>query len=224
MSRILIVEDDFVIAEMIAKGLRQWGFDAHIADDFQNVAATFQAYDPHLILMDISLPFYNGYYWCTEIRKVSKVPIIFLSSRADKMDIIMAINMGGDDYISKPISMDLLTSKIQAMLRLSYDYVVEPPQLRFRGYYLNSGVSGLCFEEEKIELTKNEFRILQTLLENKGQIVSREKLMLKLWDSDEFIDDNTLTVNVNRLRKTLKDYGFDDCIVTHKGQGYSIHE
>lgn len=224
MSRILIVEDDFVIAEMIAKGLRQWGFDAHIADDFQNVAATFQVYDPHLILMDISLPFYNGYYWCTEIRKVSKVPIIFLSSRADKMDIIMAINMGGDDYISKPISMDLLTSKIQAMLRRSYDYVVEPPQLRFRGYYLNSGVSGLCFEEEKIELTKNEFRILQTLLENKGQIVSREKLMLKLWDSDEFIDDNTLTVNVNRLRKTLKDYGFDDCIVTHKGQGYSIHE
>lgn len=224
MSRILIVEDDFVIAEMIAKGLRQWGFDAHIADDFQNVAATFQAYDPHLILMDISLPFYNGYYWCTEIRKVSKVPIIFLSSRADKMDIIMAINMGGDDYISKPISMDLLTSKIQAMLRRSYDYVVEPPQLRFRGYYLNSGISGLCFEEEKIELTKNEFRILQTLLENKGQIVSREKLMLKLWDSDEFIDDNTLTVNVNRLRKTLKDYGFDDCIVTHKGQGYSIHE
>ena len=174
--------------------------------------------------MDISLPFYNGYYWCTEIRKVSKVPIIFLSSRADKMDIIMAINMGGDDYISKPISMDLLTSKIQAMLRRSYDYVVEPPQLRFRGYYLNSGISGLCFEEEKIELTKNEFRILQTLLENKGQIVSREKLMLKLWDSDEFIDDNTLTVNVNRLRKTLKDYGFDDCIVTHKGQGYSIHE
>lgn len=224
MSRILIVEDDFVIAEMIAKGLRQWGFDAHIADDFQNVAATFQAYDPHLILMDISLPFYNGYYWCTEIRKVSKVPIIFLSSRADKMDIIMAINMGGDDYISKPISMDLLTSKIQAMLRRSYDYVVEPPQLRFRGYYLNSGISGLCFEEEKIELTKNEFRILQTLLENKGQIVSREKLMLKLWDSDEFIDDNTLTVNVNRLRKTLKDYGFDDCIVTHKGQGYSIYE
>lgn len=224
MSRILIVEDDFVIAEMIAKGLRQWGFDAHIADDFQNVAATFQAYDPHLILMDISLPFYNGYYWCTEIRKVSKVPIIFLSSRSDKMDIIMAINMGGDDYISKPISMDLLTSKIQAMLRRSYDYVVEPPQLRFRGYYLNSGISGLCFEEEKIELTKNEFRILQTLLENKGQIVSREKLMLKLWDSDEFIDDNTLTVNVNRLRKTLKDYGFDDCIVTHKGQGYSIHE
>ena len=224
MSRILIVEDDFVIAEMIAKGLRQWGFDAHIADDFQNVVATFHEYDPHLILMDISLPFYNGYYWCTEIRKVSKVPIIFLSSRADKMDIIMAINMGGDDYISKPISMDLLTSKIQAMLRRSYDYVVEPPQLRFRGYSLNSGISSLCFEEEKIELTKNEFRILQTLLENKGQIVSREKLMLKLWDSDEFIDDNTLTVNVNRLRKTLKDYGFDDCIITHKGQGYSIHE
>ena len=224
MSRILIVEDDFVIAEMIAKGLRQWGFDAHIADDFQNVVATFHEYDPHLILMDISLPFYNGYYWCTEIRKVSKVPIIFLSSRADKMDIIMAINMGGDDYISKPISMDLLTSKIQAMLRRSYDYVVKPPQLRFRGYSLNSGISSLCFEEEKIELTKNEFRILQTLLENKGQIVSREKLMLKLWDSDEFIDDNTLTVNVNRLRKTLKDYGFDDCIITHKGQGYSIHE
>ena len=224
MSRILIVEDDLVIAEMIQKGLQQWGFDTGIADDFQNVLAIFLKYDPHLLLMDISLPFYNGYYWCTEIRKISKVPIIFLSSRADKMDIIMAINMGGDDYISKPISMDLLTSKIQAMLRRSYDYVVEPPQLRFRGYHLDSGTSSLCFENQRVELTKNEYRILQTLLENKGQIISREKLMLKLWDSDEFIDDNTLTVNVNRLRKTLKDYGFEDCIVTHKGQGYSIHE
>ena len=224
MSRILIVEDDLVIAEMIQKGLQQWGFDTCIADDFQNVLAIFLKYDPHLLLMDISLPFYTGYYWCTEIRKISKVPIIFLSSRADKMDIIMAINMGGDDYISKPISMDLLTSKIQAMLRRSYDYVVEPPQLRFRGYHLDSGTSSLCFEDQRVELTKNEYRILQTLLENKGQIISREKLMLKLWDSDEFIDDNTLTVNVNRLRKTLKDYGFEDCIVTHKGQGYSIHE
>lgn len=213
-----------MIAEMIQKGLLQWGFDTYIADDFQNVLAIFLKYDPHLLLMDISLPFYNGYYWCTEIRKISKVPIIFLSSRADKMDIIMAINMGGDDYISKPISMDLLTSKIQAMLRRSYDYVVEPPQLRFRGYHLDSGTSSLCFEDQRVELTKNEYRILQTLLENKGQIISREKLMLKLWDSDEFIDDNTLTVNVNRLRKTLKDYGFEDCIVTHKGQGYSIHE
>ena len=224
MSRILIIEDDLLIAKMIAKGLRQWGFDTKIIDDFQNIIGTFRDYDPHLVLLDISLPFYNGYYWCTEIRKISKVPIIFLSSRADKMDIIMAINMGGDDYISKPISMDLLTSKIQAMLRRSYDYAVDPPQLRFRGYVLDPGISGLCHGAERISLTKNEFRILQSLLEHKGRIISRDKLMLKLWDSDEFVDDNTLTVNINRLRKKLKDHGFDDCIVTHKGQGYSIYE
>ena len=224
MSRSLIIEDDLLIAKMIAKGLRQWGFDTKIIDDFQNIIGAFRDYDPHLVLLDISLPFYNGYYWCTEIRKISKVPIIFLSSRADKMDIIMAINMGGDDYISKPISMDLLTSKIQAMLRRIYDYAVDPPQLRFRGYVLDPGISGLCHGEERISLTKNEFRILQSLLELKGRIISRDKLMLKLWDSDEFVDDNTLTVNINRLRKKLKDHGFDDCIVTHKGQGYSIYE
>ena len=224
MFKILIVEDDRGIAEGIQSLLEQWGMEARQVQDFRNITGEFETYQPHLILLDIKLPSYDGYYWCGQLRQRTAAPIIFISSAADTMNIVMAMNMGGDDFIAKPFDGSVLVAKVQAMLRRSYDYVVEPPQLRFRGYYLNSGVSGLCFEEEKIELTKNEFRILQTLLENKGQIVSREKLMLKLWDSDEFIDDNTLTVNVNRLRKTLKDYGFDDCIVTHKGQGYSIHE
>ena len=174
--------------------------------------------------MDISLPFFNGYYWCAEIRKNSRVPVIFISSRSDNMDIIMAVNMGGDDYITKPLSMEVLVAKIQAMLRRTYDYECAVPQLRLRGAQLSTADSCLMLEGKRIELTRNEFRILQLLLQEKGRIVSRERIMLKLWDSDEFIDDNTLTVNVNRLRKTLENAGLSGCIVTHKGQGYSIHE
>ena len=224
MYRIFIVEDDEVIAEEMQRSLQQWGFEAHCARDFQNVLGEFLQAAPQLVLMDISLPFFNGYYWCAEIRKNSRVPVIFISSRSDNMDIIMAVNMGGDDYITKPLSMEVLVAKIQAMLRRTYDYECAVPQLRLRGAQLSTADSCLMLEGKRIELTRNEFRILQLLLQEKGRIVSRERIMLKLWDSDEFIDDNTLTVNVNRLRKTLENAGLSGCIVTHKGQGYSIHE
>lgn len=223
MHRILIVEDDAVIAGEIKQSLNRWGFEAISADDLSDVLNIFNETSPQLVLMDISLPFYNGYYWCGQIRLKSKVPIIFLSSRSENMDIVMAVNMGGDDYITKPVSMEVLVAKIQAVLRRAYDY--EPVSLlSLRGAQLDMG--GLCLigQNGKTELTRNEAKILQTLISKKGTVVSREELMLSLWDSDEFVDDNTLTVNVNRLRKTLEDAGLHDCIITHKGKGYAIHE
>lgn len=223
MYRILIVEDDAVIASEIRQNLERWGFDAHTASDFSDITGIIEKISPHLVLMDISLPFFNGYYWCGEIRKRSKAPVIFLSSRSDNMDIVMAVNMGGDDYIAKPVSMEVLTAKIQAMLRRAYDYEM-PGSLSLRDATLDTGALCLVREGMRTELTRNEARILQLLLQKKGSVVSREQLMLSLWDSDEFVDDNTLTVNVNRLRKTLGDAGLSDCIITHKGEGYAIHD
>jgi DNA-binding response OmpR family regulator len=223
MYKILIVEDDAVIASEIRQNLLRWGFEAQTADDFSNVLGIFEKSAPHLVLMDISLPFFNGYYWCDKIRKQSKVPVIFLSSRADNMDIVMAINMGGDDYIAKPVSMEVLVAKIQAILRRIYDYET-PVNLTLRCAALDMAALCLVYNGARTALTRNEARILQLLLSQKGAVVSREQLMLALWDSDEFVDDNTLTVNVNRLRKTLDDAGLSDCIVTHKGKGYAIDD
>lgn len=222
MYRIFVVEDDAVIAGMLCRELNAWGFEARAAQDFSDVMGEFRAFAPHLVLMDVSLPFHNGYFRCAEIRRESRVPVIFVSSRSDDMDVIMAVNMGGDDYITKPVSTDVLVAKVQAMLRRSYDYETPPPQPRLRGAVLDAAASCLMRSGERIPLTKNELGILQALLEKPGQVVSRESIMLRLWESDEFVDDNTLTVNVNRLRKTLAAAGMEDCIVTHKGQGYSI--
>ncbi len=222
MYRILVVEDDSVIAGAICRELNAWGFEARAAADFADVMGEFRAFAPHLVLMDVSLPFHNGYFRCAEIRKESKVPVIFVSSRADDMDVVMAVNMGGDDYIAKPISLEVLVAKVQAMLRRSYDYETPLPQPRLRDALLDAAGSCLLREGERIPLTKNELGILQALLEKPGQVVRREEIMLRLWESDEFVDDNTLTVNVNRLRKTLAAAGLEDCVVTHKGQGYSI--
>lgn len=223
MYSILIVEDDAVIASEVKQSLECWGLEAHTAEDFSDIMSTFERISPHLVLMDISLPFYNGFYWCGEIRKRSKVPVIFLSSRGDNMDVVMAVNMGGDDYITKPVSREVLIAKVQAMLRRAYDYELKCT-LTLRGAVLDTGALCLISGGSRTQLTRNEARILQQLLTNKGSIVSREQLMLALWDSDEFVDDNTLTVNVNRLRKTLETAGFADCIVTHKGEGYAIHD
>ena len=220
----MIVEDDAVIAREIKKNLSKWDLDSLIAEDFQNITQTFRSFEPHLVLMDISLPFFNGYYWCGEIRKTSSVPIIFLSSHTENMDILLAINMGGDDYIAKPIAMEVLIAKIQAMLRRSYTYYAENTSVEFCGAFLDIGQSCVRREDQKTELTKNELKILQILLENRNSVVSREAIMLRLWDSDSFVDENTLTVNVNRLRKTLESIGLGSCISTHKGQGYSIHD
>ena len=220
MYRLMIIEDDRGIAEAIEEQARMWELDTRIAQNFRNIVAEFAEYEPHMILLDISLPFFNGYHWCSEIRKVSKVPIIFISSAADNMNIVMAMNMGADDFIAKPFNQDVLMAKVQAMLRRTYDFGSSVPILEHRGAMLNTGEGTLTYKEEKIPLTKNEYRILLTLMENKGKTVSRERL----WETDCFVDENTLTVNVNRLRKKLKAAGLAEFISTKFSVGYLISE
>lgn len=222
MYKIFIVEDDRGIAEEIKKLSEAWQLEAKICDDFANVTKEFVEFAPHIVLLDISLPFFNGFYWCGEIRKVSNVPIIFISSASDNMNIVMAMNMGGDDFISKPFEINVLIAKIQALLRRSYDFAVSPPLLEHRGAILNTGDNTLLYNNEKITLTKNEYRILFCLMENKGRVVSREKLMERLWETEIFIDENTLTVNVNRLRRKLDSAGLNGFIVTKFGEGYIL--
>ncbi|MDO4545944.1 MAG: response regulator transcription factor, partial [Bacillota bacterium] len=179
--------------------------------------------DPQLVLMDISLPFFNGYHWCSEIRKLSKLPIMFISSAGDDMNIVMAINMGADDFVAKPFDMDLLLAKIQALLRRSYDFNVQQSALlEHKGILLNSTACTVTSDNKKAELSKNENKILTILMEHKGQVVSRDTLMTKLWETDCFVDENTLSVNITRLRKTLASIGINDLIKTKKGLGYII--
>lgn len=222
MYKIYIVEDDEVIARTIKKHLEGWEYEVRSAKDFTAIMAEFSEFEPHLVLMDIKLPFYNGYYWCSEIRKVSKVPVIFLSSTADNMNIVMAVNMGGDDFIAKPFDLDVLTVKIQAMLRRSYDFVGQSSVLEHKGAMLNLTEATLVFLDHKIELTKNELKMLQVLMENKDKVVSRDVLMTKLWEDDNYVDENTLSVNINRLRKKLESIGLEEFIVTKKGIGYRV--
>lgn len=222
MYSIFIVEDDKTIAGVLQRELRRWGYEAVCAANFQNILQEFEAAKPHLVLLDISLPFYNGYYWCGEIRRQSKVPILFLSSASDGMNMIMAMNLGGDDFIPKPFDMNVLLAKIQAILRRTYDFAVSAPTLSHKGAVLNPKDATLLFDGKTLELTKNDFRILLTLLENKGTIVSRDTLMQRLWETDSFVDENTLTVNVTRLRKKLGAMGLEDFIVTQKGVGYLV--
>lgn len=207
MYKIFMVEDDEIIARSIREHLQAWNYDVCCVEDFSNVVAEFVRFDPQLVLMDITLPFFNGYHWCSEIRKISKVPVIFLSSAADNMNIVMAVNMGADDFIPKPFDLEVLTVKIQAMLRRSYDFAGTGSMLEHKGAILNLNETTLTYREQKIELTKNEFRILEILMENKEKVVSRETLMTKLWESDNYVDENTLSVNVNRLRKKLEALG-----------------
>ncbi len=207
MYRLLIIEDDIGIAEAITIQAKLWNLEVHCIQNFRNVMAEFAQFQPHIILLDITLPFFNGYYWCSEIRKVSKVPIIFISSASDNMNMIMAMNMGADDFIAKPFDQSVLMAKIQAMLRRTYDFGTSIPILEHRGVLLNIGDNMVIYREEKIPLSKNEFRILLILMQNKGKIVSREKLMEQLWETESFVDENTLSVNVNRLRKRLDAVG-----------------
>ncbi len=224
MYNILIVEDDMTIASLLRENLVKWGFQAVCVSDFNKVAETVLELSPHLILLDISLPFYNGFYWCSEIRKKSKVPIIFLTSHTENLDLVMAMNLGGDDYITKPFSMDVVVVKIQALLRRTYDYYVESKTLDIKGVSLNLADTCLETAGQVIELTRNEFKIMKLLMENKNRVVLREEIMECLWNSDCFVDDNTLTVNVNRLRKKLEDMDLTDFIQTKKGMGYIIHD
>ena len=222
MYRLLIVEDDIRIAEAIREQTKAWELEAYITEDFRNVLTDFTEYQPHIVLLDIALPFFNGYHWCGEIRRISNVPIIFISSASDNMNIVMAMNMGADDFIAKPFDMDVLVAKIQALLRRAYDFAASVPVLEHRGAFLNIGDGTLTYKGSNIPLTKNEYRILLCLMENKGMVVSRERLMERLWKTEVFIDENTLTVNVNRLRKKLDAAGLESFIATKVGVGYII--
>ena len=222
MYRILIVEDDRGIAEAITAQTASWGLEARGISNFNKVLEEFTEFSPHLVLMDISLPFYNGFHWCSEIRKISKVPVIFISSASDNMNIIMAINMGGDDFIAKPFDSSVLIAKIQALLRRTYDFASSNPVIEHRGAILNTGDCTLHFNGLQISLTKNEYRILLAPMTAKGKVVSRDSLMEALWKTDSFVDENTLTVNINRLRKKLDGAGLEDFIKTKFGLGYII--
>ena len=222
MYKIFIVENDAGIASAVARQAEAWGLEAKCVQDFQNVLTEFLAYQPHLVLLDIGLPFFNGYYWCEKIRAVSSVPILFLSSASDNMNIVMAMNMGADDFIAKPFDQNVLAAKIRAMLRRTYDFAPAAPVMEHRGALLSTGDNTLTYQGEKIELSKNEYRILLVLMKDKGKVVSREKLMQSLWETDSFVDDNTLTVNVNRLRKKLEAAGLHDFITTKFGVGYIV--
>ena len=222
MYRILIVEDDMTIAKVLAAHLEKWGYETRCAENFKNIMNDFLDFEPQLLMLDIGLPFFNGFHWCQEIRKVSQVPIMFLSSLDDNMNIVMAMNMGGDEFIEKPFDLNVVTAKVQALLRRTYAFQGSSNLLEHDGIMLNLGDATVLYQDQKVELTKNEFRILQIVFERAGKIVSRDEIIERLWDSDEFIDDNTLTVNVARLRKKLESIGRKDMIRTKKGIGYMV--
>ena len=220
--KIADIPEDAVIAAAVAKHIGAWGCEVRVAENFADIMAEFTAFEPQLVLLDIALPFYNGYHWCSEIRKVSRVPVMFISSASDSMNIVMAMSMGGDDFVAKPFDLEVLTAKIQALLRRTYDFGAAAPLLECRGAVLDTGDNTLSYQGHSLELIRNEYRILQVLLEHKGNTVSRETLMQKLWETDSFVDENTLTVNMARLRRKLEGMGLEDFIHTKKGMGYLI--
>jgi two-component system response regulator protein BraR/BceR len=220
--RILIVEDDETIAKMEKEYLEKWEYNVFCVSDFKNILNDVSEQKPDLILMDVQLPYYNGFYWCSEIRKFSKVPIMFVSSKNDEMNIVMAMDMGGDEFIEKPFSFPVLTAKINALLRRSYSFKGQINMLEHKNVRLNLLNAIVFYGEQQVELTKNEFKILQILMENAGEMVTREQIMQQLWEDDSFIDDNTLTVNVTRIRKKLRSIGVEEFIMTKKGIGYFI--
>ena len=222
MYKILIVEDDTTIAKQLEEQLRKWGYETACAENFENILPQFVSFSPQLVLLDIGLPFYNGYYWCGEIRKISQVPVVFLSSASDNMNIIMAMNMGGDDFIGKPFDFEVLLAKVQAILRRTYAFQAQPSVMEHRNVILSLTDMSLLYQGNQQELSKNEFRILELLYEHAGSMVSRERIMKRLWDNECFVDENTLNVNINRLRKKLEEMGVHDFILTRKGVGYQL--
>lgn len=224
MYRILIVEDDLVIAGAVKRHLESWGYQVACVEKFDAVLTEFVEFDPQLVLLDISLPFFNGYHWCREIRRVSQVPVLFLTSASDNVNVVMAMQMGGDDLLAKPFDLQVLSAKVQAMLRRAYDFGAAPTLLSCGGAVLNLSNGTLTVHDQRVELTKNEGKLLQLLLENKGQTVSRDAMMTALWESDSFVDENTLSVNVNRLRRKLEAAGLPGFIHTRKGAGYLVED
>ena len=222
MYKILIVEDEQTIAKTMKERLEMWGYSVLCVQDFKDVMGQFVAFDPQLVLLDITLPYFSGYHWCSEIRKQSKVPILFVSSASDNMNMVMAMNMGADDFIAKPFDLIVFVAKIQAWMRRTYAYVGQTHLIECGGVILNLSEAALQYQEHRLELTKNDFKTLQILMENPGEVISRSAIMTRLWESDSFIDDNTLTVNIARLRKKLEEIDLKDFILTKKGIGYCL--
>ena len=222
MYKILLIEDDIDLAKETGLALEKWGFKVDLINNFENIIEEFIEKKPEVVLLDVNLPLYNGFYWCEKIREISKTPIIFLSSRDSDMDLIMGINNGGDDYITKPFSIDVLVTKINAIIRRVYNYNKSNNILGYKDLIFDVEKGIIKYNDKSIELTKNEIKIFTLLLKNKDKVVSRESLMMSLWDSDEFVTDNALTVNINRLRSKVKDLGIDDFIKTKKGIGYIV--
>lgn len=222
MNRILLIEDDIDLAKETSLALGKWGFDVELINNFEMILEEFIDKKPDVVIMDVNLPLYNGFYWCEKIRDISSIPIIFLSSRDSNMDLIMGINNGGDDYITKPFSIDVLVTKLNGIIRRAYKYNTSSNIMHYEDLIFDIEICTIKYRDKHEELTKNEVRILTNLLKNKDKVVSRESLMMLLWDSDEFVTDNALTVNINRLRGKIKDLGFEDIIKIKKGMGYII--
>ena len=211
-----------VIAKVMSNHLSKWNYEVRYITDFRDIINEYVEFEPQLVLLDISLPFYNGYHWCSEIRKISKVPIIFISSASDNMNVVMAMDIGGDDFITKPFDLTVLVAKINALIRRTYSFQGQANLIQRNGIILNLNDTCLTYKGKKIELTKNDFKIMQILMENAGEIVSRNNIMTRLWESDNFIDDNTLTVNIGRLRNKLEEIDIYNFIITKKGLGYMV--
>lgn len=222
MYKILVVEDDEVIAGLVKKHLESWGYQVDCVDDFAHVRSIFVQKNPQLVLLDLKLPFYNGFHWCEEIRKISQVPILFLSSASDNMNMVMAMSRGADDFIPKPFDLEVLAAKVQAILRRTYAFGKSGDILEHGEVILDLGKGVLIYREASVDLTRNELRILKILFEHAGKVVSRDAIMTMLWENDSFVDDNMLTVNMTRLRRKLESAGLKQFIVTKKGLGYLI--
>ena len=220
--KIFLIEDDEIIAKSLKKFLENWSYEVYLVKDYEKVFEEYKKIDPAIILIDISLPFFNGYYWCEQVRKVSNLPIIFISSASENLNKIMAMNMGADDYITKPFDLELLLAKVKALLRRSYEYKEILNNISYKDILIDRDKMLLIFDGREISLSKNEYLILEMMFRYPEKVFKREELMDKIWQTDEFIDDNTLTVNIMRLRKKLEDIGLKDFIKTKKKVGYYI--
>lgn len=224
MFSIMIVEDDNTIATSLKDELEKWQYEVTIATDFHAITEEFLTIRPQLVLLDITLPAFNGYHWCQEIRKVSEVPIIFITSKTDDMDMIMAIQMGADDYIQKPFQLSIVVAKIQALLRRTYSFNEQDDFLTIDQVVLKPNDLTVSYQNEEMPLTKNEAKILAILFNGKGQFISKDRIMKELWEDESFIDGNTLAVNITRIRKKLREMGLQDFIQTKKGVGYAVNK
>ncbi len=224
MYRIFLVEDDAALAQSITRVMTAWGHEVCVARDFRQILTEFTACQPHLVLMDLMLPFFNGHYWTRQIRQVSDVPVVYLSSASDDMNVIMAMNMGGDEFIAKPVDANVLTAKVNAVLRRAYDLAGSTHLIAHGRAVLDLNSASLLVDGQNVALTRNEFIILRTLMEQPRKVVSRDALMTRLWQMDEYIEENTLTVNVARLRRKLDAAGLPGFIATKVGSGYILAE